>query len=45
MQDNRDFFEPMLGDGRPPLLLLALGLTLSGLFRVVPGGFGAVPPT
>jgi hypothetical protein len=32
--DDRGFFATLLGDGRPPLLLLSLGLVLSGLFAV-----------
>jgi hypothetical protein len=32
--DNRDLFGTMLGDGRPPLVLLSLGLVLSGLFAL-----------
>ena len=44
MNDNRDFFRPMLGDGRPPLLLFALGLTLSGLFALFLAASGQFLP-
>lgn len=44
MKDNRDFFEPTLGDGRPPLLLLSLGLTLSGLFALFLAASGQFLP-
>jgi hypothetical protein len=44
MNDNRGFFQPMLGDGRPPLLLLALGLILSGLFAVFLAASGQFLP-
>jgi fatty acid desaturase len=44
MNDHRDFFQPMLGDGRPPLLLLALGLTISGLFAVFLAASGQFLP-
>src|SRR5262249_20574865 len=43
-QDDRGFFRAMAGDGRPLLVLLALGLGLSGLFALFLGLTGHFLP-
>ena len=42
--DDRGFFQALLGDGRPPLRLLALGLVLAGLFAVFLAATGQFLP-
>jgi hypothetical protein len=42
--DDRDFFGTMAGDGRPLLLLVSLGLLLSGLFALFLGVTGQFLP-
>jgi hypothetical protein len=42
--DDRGFFQALLGDGRPPLLLLALGLVLAGVFAVFLAATGQFLP-
>jgi hypothetical protein len=44
IRDDRSFFQAMLGDGRPPLLVLALGLLLSGLFALFLAATGQFLP-
>ena len=44
IRDDRGFLQAMLGDGRPPLLVLALGLLLSGLFALFLAATGQFLP-
>src|SRR4051812_46636073 len=42
--DDRGLFQAAVGDGRPPLLVLALGLLASGLFALFLGATGQFLP-